>query len=46
MTVKSKSQRQVGLLLSKNSPLKNVQQTKLRSELHSGTVKIKGKKGK
>lgn len=38
---KTKSKKQVGLLLSKNSPLTEGQQSKLKSELHSGKVKVK-----
>jgi hypothetical protein len=38
---KTKSKRQVGLLLSKNSPLSNKQQAKLKRELHSGKVRVK-----
>lgn len=37
----SKTRKQVGLLLSKNSPLNPAQKSKLKSELHSGKVKIK-----
>jgi len=37
----TKSKKQVGLLLSKNSPLKPRQKSKLKSELHSGKVKVK-----
>ena len=44
---KTKSKKQVGLLLSANSPLSSTQKAKLKSELHSGAVKVKGgKKGK
>jgi hypothetical protein len=38
---KVKSKKQVGLLLSKNSPLTEEQKAKLKSELHSGEVKIR-----
>lgn len=38
---KSKSRRQVSFLLSKGSPLTDVQKSKLKDELHSGEVKIK-----
>lgn len=42
---KTKSRRQVGLLLSKNSPLTAKQKAKLKRELHSGKVRVKkGKK--
>jgi hypothetical protein len=41
---KMKSKKQVGLLLSKGSPLTPAQQKKLKGELHSGAVKVK--KGK
>jgi hypothetical protein len=40
---KTKSRRQVGLLLSKNSPLTTSQQAKLKRELHKGKVKVRGK---
>lgn len=36
-----KTQRQVGYLLSKNSPLTEEQKAKLKAELHSGMVRIK-----
>ena len=40
----TKSQKQVGYLLSKVSPLSGKQQDKLKSELHRGKVKVeKGK---
>lgn len=39
--VKTKSKKQVGLLLSKGSPLTPQQQAKLKGELHSGSVKVK-----
>jgi hypothetical protein len=42
--MKQKSQKQVAYLLSKSSPLSKPQQSKLKSELHSGAVKVK--KGK
>lgn len=38
---KVKSKAQVGYLLSNDSPLSPVQKDKLKSELHSGAVKIK-----
>ena len=38
---KTKSRKQVGLLLSKASPLKPGQKSKLKRELHSGRVKVK-----
>lgn len=38
---KQKSARQVRFLLSKGSPLSGKQQTKLKSELHSGKVTVK-----
>jgi hypothetical protein len=37
----SKSKKQVAYLLSKVSPLSKKQQGKLKSELHSGDVKVK-----
>ena len=37
---KTKSLAQVGYLLSKGSPLTGSQQKKLKSELHSGKVKV------
>jgi hypothetical protein len=41
----SKSKRQVGYLLSSGSPLSDKQKSKLKGELHSGSVKVKkGKK--
>lgn len=39
----SKSKKQVGYLLSKGSPLSPAQKEKLKSELHSGKVKVKRK---
>ena len=36
----TKSRAQVGYLLSKGSPLTGVQQKKLKSELHTGKVKV------
>jgi hypothetical protein len=46
MGMKSKSKAQVGYLLSSGSPLSGKQKSKLKKELHSGTVKVKkgGKK--
>lgn len=44
MAAKVKSKRQVGLLLSDNSPLSKAQKAKLKRELHTGKVKVK--KGK
>lgn len=44
MAAKSKSKKQVGLLLSKNSPLSKAEQAKLKEELHTGKVKVR--KGK
>jgi len=38
---KKKSKKQVGLLLSKNSPLTPAQKAKLKGELSSGAVKVK-----
>ena len=38
---KSKSRKEVGYLLGKGSPLKPVQKSKLKRELHSGKVKVK-----
>jgi len=43
---KSKSAKQVRYLLSKGSPLSGKQKGKLKRELHSGSVKIKKRKGK
>jgi hypothetical protein len=44
---KKKSKRQVAFLLSKGSPMTGKQKDKLKSELHSGAVKVeKGKKKK
>jgi len=43
---KTKSRKQVGYLLSKVSPLTGAQQDKLKSELHSGAVKVKKLKPK
>ena len=40
---KTKSMKQVRYLLSKVSPLSGGQKSKLKSELHSGAVKIKGR---
>jgi hypothetical protein len=36
----TKSRAQVGYLLSKGSPLTGAQQKKLKSELHTGKVKV------
>ena len=44
MPAKTKSKAQVGYLLSKGSPLSSSQQKKLLGELHSGKVKVSGKK--
>jgi len=44
MKAKTKSKKQVGYLLSKGSPLSSTQQNKLKRELHSGKVKVSGKK--
>jgi ABC-type uncharacterized transport system substrate-binding protein len=41
---KVKSQKQVGYLLSKGSPLSKPQQSKLKKELHSGAVKVRPSK--
>jgi len=41
---KTKSRKQVGLLLSKGSPLTGPQRAKLKRELHSGAVKVKTKR--
>lgn len=38
---KRKSKKQVGLLMSKNSPLTAKQKAKLKRELKSGKVKVK-----
>jgi len=38
---KTKSKRQVGYLLSSGSPLSSKQKANLKSELHSGEVKVK-----
>jgi len=43
---KRKSKKQVGLLLSKGSPLSAKQKAKLKRELHSGAVKVKKRRGK
>lgn len=43
---KKKSKKQVGYLLSKGSPLSEKQKDKLKGELHSGKVKVTGKKKK
>lgn len=43
---KTKSRKQVGLLLSKGSPLTKAQRDKLKRELKSGSVKVRKKKGK
>ncbi len=40
---KTKSKKQVGYLLSSGSPLSGEQKAKLKGELHSGAVKVKGK---
>ena len=40
----TKSQKQVAYLLSSGSPLSSGQKSKLKSELHSGAVKVKKKK--
>lgn len=40
---KTKSKKQVAYLLSKVSPLSGPQQAKLKSELHSGEVKVASK---
>lgn len=40
----TKSRKQVGLLLSKGSPLSGRQKSKLKSELKSGRVKVRKKK--
>jgi len=42
--MKTKTKKQVAYLLSKVSPLSSKEQGKLKSELHSGDVKIKPKK--
>jgi hypothetical protein len=36
----TKSKKQVGYLLSKGSPLTGAEQKKLKSELHTGKVKV------
>ena len=38
---KTKSRKQVGLLLSKGSPLKQGQKAKLKRELKSGKVRVR-----
>jgi len=38
---KVKSKKQIGLQLSRNSPLKPSQKHKLKHELHSGKVRVK-----
>lgn len=40
---KTKSKKQVAYLLSSGSPLSGSQKAKLKSELHSGAVKVKSK---
>jgi len=40
---KTKSKKQVGLLLSNDSPLSPAQKKKLKSELHTGKVKVRKK---
>lgn len=42
--MKTKSEKQVGYLLSKGSPLTSEEQAKLKRELHSGKVKVKKSK--
>ena len=44
MGAKKKSKRQVAYLLSSGSPLSSSQKSKLKKELHAGTVKVKKKK--
>lgn len=46
MAAKTKSKRQVAYLLSKGSPLSSGQKAKLKGELHSGQVKVRGGKAK
>ena len=43
---KHKSKKQVGLLMSKGSPLTDAQKAKLKRELKSGAVKVGKKKTK
>lgn len=43
---KTKSKKQVGYLLSSGSPLSAAQKKKLKGELHSGKVKVAGRKKK
>jgi hypothetical protein len=43
---KTKSKRQVGYLLSKGSPLSEKKKTKLKGELHRGTVNVSKKRKK
>lgn len=43
---KTKSKRQVRFLLSSGSPLSGEQKSKLKGELHSGAVKVRGGKKK
>jgi len=43
MAAKKKSKKQVAYLLSSGSPLSGPQKAKLKSELHSGSVKIASK---
>lgn len=38
---KTKSKKQVGYLLSSGSPLTGAQKSKLKGELHRGSVKVK-----
>lgn len=41
LMAKTKSRKQVGLLLSRGSPLSKKQKGKLKRELHSGKVKVR-----
>lgn len=43
---KKKSKKQIGLLLSSGSPLTPAQKAKLKGELHSGAVNVKGTRKK
>lgn len=41
---KTKSKRQIGLLLSKSTPLTKREKAKLKRELHSGSVRVTNNK--
>ena len=46
MPAKTKSKKQVGYLLSSGSPLSDKQKSKLKGELHRGTVRVAQKRRK